>query len=253
MNKSYAIILAAGKGTRMKSDYPKVLSKLGEKPLLVHVIESTIKAGIHDITIVTGYKNDLVESVAKNACASQSKVKLNFVYQAEQKGTGHAVMVCRDSFSEISGSVIILLGDVPLIQPESIKEALIKTNKEMASSLVITMQQANPYGYGRIVKNKRGEIIKITEEKDANDHEKKITEVNTGVFVFQTNDLWPALEKLGTSNSQNEYYLTDTVSILTNSQKKVIAWQCPQSEQFVGINSPEQLKSIEAQYAHSLN
>lgn len=242
----HAIVLAAGKGTRMKSDLPKVLHKLTGTPLILHVLSSIEKSGIKSASLVIGHGRDLVRSTVED-WAKDKATQLSFVIQEEQKGTGHAVQVARSSVPTDKEAVIILLGDVPRLSSEVIEKSYGMLINENADGLVISMNLEDPTGYGRVVRFSNGSLDKIVEQKDASEEEKKISEVNTGVFVFSAKGLWEELDKISDANAQGEYYLTDIVAIMNQSGKKFIVYQAEDASQFEGINSPEQLARMEEQ------
>ena len=244
VNDRYAIILAAGKGKRMKSDLPKVLHKLKGKPLIINVLESTIEAGVRNIVIVVGYKKEkVIDLVSEWISNSNIKVNIEYCIQEEQKGTAHAVLAAKD-FIPKNTEIIILLGDVPFIHSSTIQESFNSLSKENFSALVITIEYKNPYGYGRIVRNEKSNIEMIVEEKDATPQQKKIQEVNSGIFIFQSNELWSVLSQIDCKNNQGEYYLTDAVKILNKNNKKIATLQSNSSKEFMGINTIEQLNSL---------
>lgn len=232
-----SIILAAGMGTRMKSEKPKVLHKVCGKELCRWVIDASRKAGADNIVSVIGHKADMVKETLEDACS--------FAIQSEQKGTGHAVMQAIEFIKKAEDSVVILNGDAPLIKSETIKK-VIEFHKENKNSVtVITAVLDDASGYGRIIRNSNGDVAKIVEQKDANEEEKKIKEVNSGMYVFDSTDLLYALDKLTPNNAQGEYYLTDTVEILLNAGKKAGAYIIDDSDEIRGINDRIQLYEAE--------
>ncbi|MDH5716883.1 MAG: sugar phosphate nucleotidyltransferase [Spirochaetia bacterium] len=244
-NKTYAVILAAGQGKRMNSDLPKVLHKVLGRPMIEYVLESAVNAGIKNIILVVGHKKELVEECVKNWILKNKNIDIQFSVQEEQKGTGHAVMCAEKHIPKTNAFVAILLGDVPLIKFETIKNAIEKLNQEKAAMLIITMEPESPDGYGRIIRDKNGYVEKISEDKDCSIEEKKVKEVNTGTFIYDAEYLVQSINKINCNNAQSEYYLTDTVSILVNQGKKVIAEKCKDMYEFTGVNSRDQLKFIE--------
>ena len=225
-----AIILAAGEGKRMNSNLPKVLHEILEKPIINYVIDSVESAGIQGICVVLGHKREEIRTSLQGEFA--------FATQEEQLGTGHAVMMANDFISD-EGNVIVLNGDTPLIQPETLK-TLIQTHATNQNDItVVSTHMQNPKGYGRIV-HKNGKIL-IVEEKDATEDEKKIQEVNTGLMCFRAATLKAALSKLKADNAQQEYYLTDTLEIIQNENKKAEVFFANDSDDFFGINTKVQL------------
>ena len=239
MKKVATIILAAGKGTRMKSDKPKVLFELGEKTLLQRVIDTSKKVNAEKIVPVVGYKKDLVISSVVD------KTNLEFVEQKEQNGTGDAVRVTKDKFKDFNGNILILCGDVPLLGVDTLNKLLDYNNNKNASCTVLTAILDDPARYGRIVRDQKGNVKKIVEYKDANEEIRKIKEINTGVYCFDAKDLFNALEKIDNKNNQNEYYLTDTLEILNKENKVVTSMVTDDFSETLGVNSQKQLAELE--------
>ena len=244
-NNTHALILAAGKGTRMNSDLPKVLHQLANKPMIEYVLEASLNAGLQNITVVVGHAKEQVEKTILKWNEQRPDVKIQFHNQEKQCGTGHAVITAENLLKNKSEYLIVLLGDVPLIRSETIEKCYNEIVNQKAAMLVITTTLENPTGYGRIIHNEHGEICCIREEKEASPEEKAIHEINTGVFLFKSIALWKYIHLLEDKNAQNEFYLTDIVEIMTSHREKVISHMCEDSIQFQGINSPEQLKSLE--------
>ena len=244
--EKYAIVLAAGKGTRMKSDIPKVLHELNGTPLVHHVLNQTLEAGIQNIILVVGFEKDRVIQSVEVWAKNKSGISIAFVEQAEQRGTGHAVMMAENNLRGKDATVIILLGDVPLIQSKTIKAVIDKLESQGNHCIVVTTELEDSSGYGRIVRNAEDFIEKIVEEKDASDAEKQIKEINSGIFAFENHSLWSSLKKIEPNNSQGEYYLTDIIEILKLSKKNVTAQKFSEPIQFKGINSIDQLNSLAA-------
>lgn len=240
--KSSIIILAAGKGVRMKSDLPKVAHMLAGKPLVEWVVTTAEHFKPEKILVVVGYKKDVVID-----CLSGFD-NITYVEQKEQLGTGHAVYVTRENFKDFDGIVIILPGDVPLLREKTL-ENLIKTHDEKhAAATVLTVDLDDPAGYGRIVRNNTGYVEKIVEHKDASEEIRKINEINTGIFCFDSRELFSVLPKIGQDNSQNEMYLTDAVELLRKGGKPIAAVKVIDPVEVAGINSKEQLQELEDQY-----
>ncbi|MDH4199891.1 MAG: NTP transferase domain-containing protein [Spirochaetia bacterium] len=240
-----ALILAAGKGTRMNSDLPKVLHRLANKPMIEYVLESSLRAGIENITVVVGHAREMVEKTVMLWNKENSSVAVEFQFQEQQNGTGHAVLCAREKIQNIGDYLIVLLGDVPLIKPETIEKAYASLTQNRGDMLVITTSLENPHGYGRIIRDDQKNICCIREEKEASLAEKSIKEINTGVFLFKNTALWSFIDELNAHNAQNEYYLTDLVEIMKAQNQKVLTYECSDSIQFQGINSPDQLASLE--------
>lgn len=231
------IILAAGKGTRLNegkpSEIPKVLHLLNGKPLIDFCVNSLKNAGVSDIITVIGYKGDLIKKFLGE--------KVNYAVQEKQLGTGHAVLAAKELVFQKADHVVILYGDNPLFSKETITELVnLCINRDAAVSLV-TVDLDNPFGYGRIVKDEEGHVLKIVEEKDADDNEKNIKEINAGCYCFNNQWLWENIDKL-TLSAQGEYYLTDLIDIAFKENEKVIALKINNKNEAIGINTPDQLK-----------
>ncbi len=242
MNYS-AIILAAGKGTRMKSELPKCAYPFFGKPMVKYIINSCKKAGVDDICVVVGHKKEIIEDVLKG--------EVTFAYQEQQLGTGNAVKSAESFYSKKDGITLIFPGDMPLIDSNTIKE-LINQHIESGNDLtVVTTIVDNPTGYGRIVR-KSGQIQKIVEEKDANCSQKMIKEINTALYCINTSLLDFALSKIKNNNAKKEYYLTDIVEILA-STKKVNSFVVDDDFRLTGINDLDTLAKVEKQYQQMIN
>jgi UDP-N-acetylglucosamine diphosphorylase/glucosamine-1-phosphate N-acetyltransferase len=243
MQNLHAIILAAGRGKRMQSDLPKVLHVLGQRPLLWHVLDQVKESGITSATVVISYKKELVEESVNNWAKANPGLSVNFADQGEPKGTGHAVLIC-EPHVPAGKNIAVCLGDVPGIRAKTLGGIYAEFAKTSPSALVVSMKLDNPTGYGRIVRANDGLISGIVEERDASDAIKTIAEVNTGIFFFNGQDIWPALKKIQPQNAQGEYYLTDIVQILLKDGKKVSAYLHPQADEFRGVNSQDDLNQM---------
>ncbi|MCD8180687.1 MAG: bifunctional UDP-N-acetylglucosamine diphosphorylase/glucosamine-1-phosphate N-acetyltransferase GlmU [Firmicutes bacterium] len=232
-----SVILAAGMGTRMKSKMPKVLHKVCGKPLCGWVIDASKAAGADRVCAVVGHNADMVKEALGDVC--------EYALQAEQKGTGHAVMQAADVIKEAKGEVVILNGDTPLVTAETIKSALEYHRSSENAVTVITAVLDDAAGYGRIVRGVDGGVMKIVEQKDASDEEKKINEVNSGMYVFDGESLSYALGKITPNNAQGEYYLTDTLEILLNAGKRVGGYAVSDNDEIRGINDRVQLSEAD--------
>ena len=231
------VILAAGMGTRMKSKMPKVLHKVCGKPLSKWVIDASKAAGADKVCAVVGHKAETVKEVLGDVC--------EFALQAEQKGTGHAVMQAIDVIKNSKGEVVILNGDTPLITAETINKAIEYHKNNGNQATVITAILDDATGYGRIVRDNDGSVLKIVEQKDASEEEKKINEVNSGMYVFDAQSLVYALDKITPNNAQGEYYLTDTLEILLSAGKKIGGYAISDNDEIRGINDRVQLNEAE--------
>jgi len=237
--QTMAIILAAGRGSRMQSDRPKVLLQALGRPLVAHVIDALLTAGIQKIVLVVGYQQELVKTELKGYS------NLTFVTQPEQLGTGHAVQMCGTQLKQHSGPVIIVTGDSPLIQPQSIKSLLAEFQAMQASCILGSLHHDDPTGLGRIVRDRQGTFTEIVEQKDATEPQKNITEVNMSTYVFDSGHLQWSLEKLQSNNAQTEYYLTDCPSILKQAGYVVEALPVLKSCESLSVNTLEQLQLVE--------
>lgn len=233
-----AVILAAGKGKRMNSDLPKVLHQLGGKPMVEYVIDSAREAGAERIVLVVGHRWQQTQSYLKH-------LKVEFVVQREQLGTGHAVLQTEELLSGFEGEVLILCGDVPLLRAGTLKNLLEEHKRKKAAATVLTAVLEDPSGYGRIMRDQRGMVQGIVEDKDASADQKKVSEINTGTFCFDKTSLFSVLERVRCNNEQGEYYLTDTVKLLLD--QKLTVWAVTASDPYetLGINSLEELKRVE--------
>lgn len=238
MKEFVAVILAAGKGKRMKSNCPKVLHRICGKPLLYYVLKTAEKLKIKEKILVVGYK---YEEVLKNIPAESIK----YVIQKNQLGTGHAVLQTESLLKDYAGNILILYGDVPFLTTATLKLLINKFLKENAACAVLTAEFQNPFGYGRIVRDKRNELVKIVEEKDADKETKKIKEINSGIYCFKAPLLFKALKKIKKNPLQKEYYLTDVISVLKKEGEKVIAVKTENPGEVRGINNRWELQEME--------
>ena len=236
--KFCALILAAGKGTRMKSDKAKVLHELNGRPLLYYSLVAAKKAGAEKIVAVIGHQADIVrKEFADSGCI--------FVEQNPQLGTGHAVLQAKDVLADYKGLTVILCGDVPLLKPATIKSLVDNHVDAKAVVSVLTTIPPPPHAYGRIVKDDKGNVLKIVEHKDATEDEKKIGEINTGIYCVDTKFLFHALGKVTNNNQQGEYYLTDIVEIAVREGQKVKSFIVSDYVEVMGINTLEELDRAE--------
>lgn len=234
-----AIVLAAGKGTRMKSDLPKVLLEVCGRPMIEYVLEALRKGGIVRNLIVVGYRADLVEA------ALGGQPDIEFVLQEPQLGTGHAVMVCREALSGYEGAVLVAVGDSPMLQEQSVQHLLDAFETGRDSCILGTATKDDPTGLGRIVRDSSGQFVEIVEEKDATDQQRRITEVNMSTYVFDCQDLFDVLEQLEPNNVQGEYYITDCPGILLARGKRVRALNVLKPCETMSINTLEELSAVE--------
>ncbi|MEI6512899.1 MAG: bifunctional UDP-N-acetylglucosamine diphosphorylase/glucosamine-1-phosphate N-acetyltransferase GlmU [bacterium] len=223
------IVLAAGKGTRMKSDLPKVLHPLCGAPLAQFVLNALAIAGVKRPVVVVGHRADLVEETLGE--------RNEYVLQEPQLGTGHAVMQAAPLLSNFTGPIIIAPGDAPLVTGDVLSELVETHIKSSASCTLATCVVDNPFGYGRVIRDKAGAVIRIVEQKDATDEQKKIKEINTSFYCFDAKALFETLPKLTNKNAQSEYYLTDVVAALASTGQKVCGFEVADSELLIGVNS----------------
>jgi bifunctional UDP-N-acetylglucosamine pyrophosphorylase/glucosamine-1-phosphate N-acetyltransferase len=235
-------IMAAGKGTRLKSQLPKVLHEVGGKPLLAHVIAAATRVvPANDVFAIVGYE-------ASRVRAAVAPTGVNFVLQPEQRGTGHALMVAREALSAYD-HVIVLSGDAPQITPQTIARLLNFHLDQQAAMTLLSTDLDHPTGYGRVIrKNARGaEVRAIVEEKSASPAQKKIREINAGFYVFSAPQLFSHIEKLSTANPHGEYYLTDMAGVLRKTRQRVVVWKTENSSEVLGANTRAELSFLDHQ------
>ena len=233
-----AVILAAGKGTRMKSKLPKVLHKVGGHPMLEHVMDAAEAAGCRDNVVVIGHGAELVRELV----GDRARIAL----QAEQLGTGHAVLQAADTLKDFTGTVMILCGDTPLLEAEELEKFYAEHVKSGAAATVMSALMDDPFGYGRILRDANGDVAGIVEQKDASEEQKQIKEINTGNYCVEAPLLFEVLRTLGNNNAQGEYYLTDVLAKLRAMGKKVGGVITADSEMIMGVNSRRQLAEAES-------
>ena len=230
-----ALVLAAGKGTRMISDVPKVLHEIHGKPLLGHVLDVLGRSGIKKTVVVAGHGESEVRSFIEN----QAQV----VRQVPQLGTGHAVLCAKKALSKWQGSLLVIPGDAPCVNAETIKQLISEHQRECAAASILTAVIDNPHGYGRIVR-KNGKVVGIREELDASDEERLIREVNSSIYLFDVKLLLKHLDRLKSDNQKREYYLTDVVESFVRSDLKVIGVEASEASEVFGINSRADLAKV---------
>lgn len=234
-----AVVLAAGKGTRMKSKLPKVLHKLCGRPMLSYVMEAVAAAGVEKIVVVIGYGADQV--------AREVEDRAQVALQAEQLGTAHALMQAGPFLRDFPGQILVLCGDTPLIEAGTLSELVRLHRSAGASATVLTAEMEDPAGYGRVIRDDCGRVAKIVEQKDASPDEARVCEVNTGIYCFEAAGLFDALEQITPANAQGEYYLTDMIERHVREGRVVSAVLLKDSREVTGINDRVQLAGVEKQ------
>tara|TARA_B100000900_G_scaffold273890_1_gene234021 strand:- start:793 stop:1518 length:726 start_codon:yes stop_codon:yes gene_type:complete len=234
------IILAAGKGTRMNSDLPKVLHKLNGKALLDFVLDESELLNPKETILVVGFKKEQVISHTKH------RANLKYATQMEQLGTGHAVLQTGDLLKNKEGHILILYGDVPNIKESTLRPIIddhLINNRDLT---LITAEIDDPTGYGRIIRDKNDNLLKIVEEKDCTDEERKIKEWNPGIYIFKIPEVFEILNNIKTNNASKEYYLTDAIGLAQQSKMEIKAIKIANSNEVIGVNTADQLEELES-------
>jgi bifunctional UDP-N-acetylglucosamine pyrophosphorylase/glucosamine-1-phosphate N-acetyltransferase len=233
----HVVVLAAGKGTRMKSQRPKVLHAIGGLSIIERVLRTAAALQPASVTIVVGHGADEVKK------ALARRTQLQFVTQEQQLGTGHALLQARAHLEGKSGTLVLLSGDTPLLTADSVQSLLATHQDAGAAATVITANFARPFGYGRVVRT-NGRISKIVEERDTTSAQKAITEINSGIYAFDLAPLFAALDSIGTANKQGEYYLPDLVAVYRKQKRAVTTWTVERGDEVRGINSRTELAEV---------
>lgn len=241
----FAIVLAAGKGTRMKSALPKVLHKVAGKSMLGHVLTSVYEVEIEKKVVIVGHEADQVIATLPRGT--------QFVKQAEQLGTGHAVRIAADLLANKEGATLVIAGDTPLITGSTLQALFDYHFAQKATATILTAIAPNPTGYGRIVRGEDESVEKIVEQKDADDFEKAITEINTGTYIFDNKALFKALSEITTDNAQGEYYLTDVIEIFKKAGQTVVAHVLDDFDESLGVNDRVALAQAEKTMRQRIN
>jgi len=236
--------MAAGLGTRMKSNCAKVLHKLDGRPLISHVCRAALQLEPRSVYVVVGHQAAEVQAAVKKEFTSQPD-RFAFVQQREQRGTGDAVMAAEDILRGNNGTVMVLSGDVPLVKPATLTKLIAAHSLQTAACTLMSVRLENPTGYGRVVKNDAGEFVKIVEQKDASDEERQIREINVGIYCFDNTKLFAALEQIKPNNSQGEYYLKDVPGILKSQGDTIAVYQHNDAREVSGINTRAELAEFE--------
>jgi bifunctional UDP-N-acetylglucosamine pyrophosphorylase/glucosamine-1-phosphate N-acetyltransferase len=247
MNDTVAIVLAAGKGTRMNSRQVKVLHALGGDPMIHWPVAAAKDAGASRVILVVGHQADAVRGVFAG------REDIAFALQEEQLGTGHAVSCAARELRDYRGTVFILCGDVPLIRPETLRSMRENHSERNAVVSILTTHVDNPHGYGRVVKREGGRVLRIVEEKDATDEQKNITEINSGIYCADAEFLFRAVSGLRNDNAQGEYYLTDIVAAAMESGELCLAYQAEDPLEVLGINDRVQLAAAASEIRRRKN
>ena len=240
MSTIHVVILAAGKGTRMKSAEPKVLHRAGELPLIEHVLRTADSLHPATTVVVVGHLADRVTA------ALGKRLGLRFALQQPQLGTGHALLQAEPHLAGATGTLVLLSGDVPLLRPATVKTLIDRHRASGAAATVLTARVAPPHEYGRIVRDGRGHISAIVEHKDATPAQRAIDEINSGIFAFALEPLFDAVRSLGSANAQGEYYLTDLVGLYRSQGRTVETVVLEDSREVLGVNSRRELADVTA-------
>lgn len=233
-----AIILAAGQGNRMRSSRAKVLHEVCGQPMIRYVVDTARNAGVQRIIVVVGVGADQVQA----ALAHDPDVE--FALQTERRGTGHAVKACRPQLDGYAGPALVLVGDEPLLRPESLADLLTLQRDEQAACVLGTARVPNPTGFGRILRDTAGTFLRIIEQRDCTPEQARIHEINPSCYVFELPGLWEALDRLGTDNAQHEEYLTDAPAILAQMGRKVVARCVLDADDVLGVNTRQNLAEV---------
>ncbi len=240
MLQSGAIVMAAGKSTRMKSGKVKVLHHICGRPMLAYVLDALRQAGVAKIAVVVGHDRQSVIDIFGN------EPDLTFITQAEQKGTGHAVMMAQGAMAAIQGPIFVLAGDGPLIRAKTLKDLLAIFAAQPTAMTLATSELPNPTGYGRILRREDGGLLRIVEDRDCTDSQRLIREVNPSYYLFDSARLWKYLPQIKPNNAKGEYYLTDLVEILLSAGEPVQAVAAVPAEEVLSINSRQELATVAA-------
>jgi bifunctional UDP-N-acetylglucosamine pyrophosphorylase / glucosamine-1-phosphate N-acetyltransferase len=241
MTEKLAVVLAAGKGTRMKSDLPKVLVPVCGRPMIEYVLDALIQGGIQRIIAVIGYRAELVRETLNG------RKNLSFALQAEQLGTGHAVMVCRELLANYDGPVVVVAGDAPLMQADSVAALLAEYDRQPAACVIGTAYSDDPTGLGRVVRDKDGKFLGIVEHRDATEEQRQIKEVNMSYYVFNCQNMLDALDYIRPNNDQGEYYITDLPKVFHSRDLEVRALPVLKPYEVLAINNMDELAIVESE------
>lgn len=237
MKNTIALILAAGKGTRMKSKFPKVLHKVGGVPMVEQVLRAVKAAGTQRQVVVVGFGGETV----RDYLGDQAET----VMQKEQLGTGHAVLQAEPLLQGEAGTLLVTCGDTPLVTKETFTALIDCHEQSGAAATVLTAHMPDPTGYGRVIRDEKGQVVKIVEQKDGTPEELAVDEVNAGIYCFDMSLLWDMLHNVTNDNAQGEYYLTDIIGMLVSAGKVVSAFAAPSYAETLGVNSRQQMAEAE--------
>ncbi len=238
LDSTAAVVLAAGLGKRFGSDHPKVMAHFHGRPLVQWVTDSLRESKIKRTIVVIGHHGEEVEGLYPPG-------EIEFVWQHERLGTGHAVRQAEHVLRSHRGDVLVLLGDAPCVRSRTIRELLTFHAESNAAATILSAEVDDPTGYGRIIRAGDGTVDRIVEHRDADDKVRAIREINSGMIAFRSELLWPNLERIGNANSQGEYYLTDVIGLLRTEGRKVMAYVAPDPREVLGVNSPDDLLLLE--------
>jgi len=239
MHTLAVVIMAAGKGTRMKSDLAKVLHPLLSRPMIDYVLETAQSLQPKKIVLIVGHQAEAVKEKTRYA-------RIEYAMQEVQLGTGHAVMQAEEALADFEGNVLVLSGDTPLVTTATLQKLIEHHEKEQAVATVLSAHLDNPTGYGRIIRSADGKrIIKMVEHKDASPEERLVSEINSGIYVFKKRELFSALRCIKNDNAQKEYYLPDVFNVFLEQGLPITALVTESFEEICGVNTPEQLQEAE--------
>jgi len=245
MNQKFAVVLAAGQGTRMKSKLYKVLHKVCGKPMVQHIVDKLRNISVDEIAVVVGHGAEAVKQ--------QLGSDIKYAFQEQQLGTAHAMLMCKDLLKDKVGTTIVVTGDTPLIKEETLRGLMQHHLQVHAAATVLTTVLDDATGYGRIVRNHQSHVERIVEHKDATEEERKIGEISTGIFCFDNQKLFAALAEVRNDNVQGEYYLPDVIEILTKQNEMISAYQTDDPEEGMGVNDRVQLSYAEQVMRRRIN